>query len=254
VRALHFAAQHVDVVRVLVEAGADVEAQTPLGSRPLHAAAQDGHVEVVRTLLEVGADVEAQFADGARLLHRAAQFGHVEVVRTLLEAGADAEAPGTDGARPLHYAANGGSADTIGALLELGVDTHVVDEDGALHCMMRAARRQCSCCWMQGLSSTDATPSVLRLFSRQPAWGYVPAVTALVQAGACPDASDAVWWIELIVKAVEGDEEAVTALVAAAAELTRRLGENGLFARTAVQMAELAHPEVAALRLAPTRA
>ena len=33
-----------------------------------------------------------------------------------------------------------------------------------------------------------------------------------MQAGACPDASDAVWWVELIVNAVEGDEEAVTAL------------------------------------------
>ena len=85
-------------------------------------------------------------------------------------------------------------------------------------------------------------------------FGDVTAVTALVQAGACPDASDAVWWIDLIVKAVEGDEEAVTALVAAKGELTRRLNENGHFARTAVQMAELAHPAAEALRLALTRA
>jgi hypothetical protein len=76
----------------------------------------------------------------------------------------------------------------------------------------------------------------------------------LVQAGACPNASDAVWWFDLIVKAVEGDAEAVTALVVASGELAFRLEENGHFARTAVQMAELAHPEVAALRLALTRA
>ena len=85
-------------------------------------------------------------------------------------------------------------------------------------------------------------------------YGDVTAVTALVQAGACPDASDAVWWIDLIVKAVEGDEEAVTELVAAAEELAFRLEENGHFARTAVQMAELAHPGIEALRLALTRA
>ena len=84
--------------------------------------------------------------------------------------------------------------------------------------------------------------------------GFVPAVTALVQAGACPTASDAFWWIELIVKAVEGDEEAITALVAAQAELTFRLNENGHFARTAVQIAALAHPAAEALRLALTRA
>ena len=85
-------------------------------------------------------------------------------------------------------------------------------------------------------------------------YGDVTAVTALVQAGACPNASDAVWWIDLIVKAVEGDEEAVTELVAAAEELAFRLEENGHFARTAVQMAELAHPGIEALRLALTRA
>ena len=39
--------------------------------------------------------------------------------------------------------------------------------------------------------------------------------------------------------AVNGDEEAVTELVAAAEELTRRLEENNHFARTAVQLAEL---------------
>jgi hypothetical protein len=84
--------------------------------------------------------------------------------------------------------------------------------------------------------------------------GHVPAVTALVQAGACPNASDAVWWIELIIRAVEGDAEAVTALVAASTERNRRLTENGHFARTAVQIAELAHPAAEALRLALTRA
>ena len=44
--------------------------------------------------------------------------------------------------------------------------------------------------------------------------------------------------------AVTGREEAVTELVAAAEELTRRLNENGHFARTPVQAAELStHPQ-----------
>jgi ankyrin repeat protein len=70
-------------------------------------------------------------------------------------------------------------------------------------------------------------------------WGCVPAVTALVQAGACPYASDSFWWTRLFVDAVNGDEAAVTELVAAAEELTRRLNRDGHFARTAVQLAEL---------------
>jgi hypothetical protein len=54
---------------------------------------------------------------------------------------------------------------------------------------------------------------------------------------------------------VTGDEAAVTELVAAAEELTRRLNQNGHFARTAVQLAELStRPQRQQLRSALTAA
>jgi ankyrin repeat protein len=213
-------------------------------------------VEVVRTLVEAGANVDAPDDQGFRSLHIAAQEGHVEVVRTLLEAGADVEASAGDGSRPVHSAAHGGCADTIGALLELGVDLHAATQGGrtalhaassseAVHSLLEAGAD------LHRRTTFGATP----LFEAA-RYGEVPAVTALVQAGACPNASDAVWWIELIVRAVQSDEEAVTALMEAALmeELTFRLEETGHFARTALQIAELAHPADGALRLALTRA
>jgi len=69
--------------------------------------------------------------------------------------------------------------------------------------------------------------------------GHASAVTALVQAGALPQASDGEWWTTLLVGAVTGDEAAMTELIAASWELTRRMDENGHYARTAVQLAEL---------------
>jgi ankyrin repeat protein len=66
------------------------------------------------------------------------------------------------------------------------------------------------------LNNGGETPLVHAIRTRR-----VPAVMALVQAGACPEASDSLWWTRLIVDAVNGDEEAVTELVAAAEELTR---------------------------------
>jgi hypothetical protein len=48
-----------------------------------------------------------------------------------------------------------------------------------------------------------------------------------MQAGACPYASDSVWWTRLFVDAVMGDEEVVTELVAAE-ELTRWLNQRPL--------------------------
>jgi hypothetical protein len=65
---------------------------------------------------------------------------------------------------------------------------------------------------------------------------------ALVQAGACPESSDGEWWTSLLVGAVTGNEAALTELTAASEELTRRMDENGHFARTALQLAELSAP------------
>jgi ankyrin repeat protein len=85
--------------------------------------------------------------------------------------------------------------------------------------------------------------------------GHASAVTALVQAGARPEASDGEWWTTLLVGAVTGDVAAMEELIAASEELTRRMDENGHFARTAVQLAGLSthaqrHEVIAALTVA----
>jgi predicted LPLAT superfamily acyltransferase len=94
---------HVEVVRLLLSGGADVnQARTDTGTTLLFMAAQEGHVEVVRLLLSGGADVnQARTDTGATPLFMAAQNGHVEVVRLLLSGGADVNQARTDtGATP----------------------------------------------------------------------------------------------------------------------------------------------------------
>ena len=51
-------------MKVLVEAGGDVEAKDEDGETPLHWAAAEGHVYVIRALVAAGADVEAKNKDG----------------------------------------------------------------------------------------------------------------------------------------------------------------------------------------------
>lgn len=70
----------------MIKAGADIE----LGaSTPLMEAAQEGHLDLVRYLLESGADVHAQTQTGDTALTYACENGHTDVADLLLQFGAD---------------------------------------------------------------------------------------------------------------------------------------------------------------------
>lgn len=81
---------HEEVVRVLLEAGANVEDHNENGHTPLMETASAGHVQVAKILLEHGAGINThsnEFKESALTL--ACYKGHLEMVRFLLEAGAD---------------------------------------------------------------------------------------------------------------------------------------------------------------------
>lgn len=64
---------------------ADVNAKaTQHGQTALMLAVSHGRVDVVRLLLQCGADVNVQDADGSTALMCAAEHGHVPIVRLLL--------------------------------------------------------------------------------------------------------------------------------------------------------------------------
>ena len=63
----------------------NVRVQATDGATALHWAVEVGDTEVVRILLEHGAYVDAQTTEGQTALHEAARAGDTEVVRILLE-------------------------------------------------------------------------------------------------------------------------------------------------------------------------
>ena len=112
---------HLDIVRMLLEHGADPNRPTTGGYTPLFAAAAEGQAEVARLLLQKGAIVDVACLSGATPLYMAAQEGHTEVVELLLARGADLNGA-TPFGTPLHGASNKGHAAIISALLANGAN------------------------------------------------------------------------------------------------------------------------------------
>lgn len=71
------------------------------GNSPLYAAAHKGDKEIVRIILDHGADVNTGNDFGETPLHAAAEWGYPEVVNLLIARGADITAPDQDGKTPL---------------------------------------------------------------------------------------------------------------------------------------------------------
>jgi ankyrin repeat protein len=89
---LHFAAffAHPGAARVLVERGADVSdvAQNPMKVQPLHSAAAGNCLEIVALLLEHGADPNAEQEGGFVPIDAARQHGADEIEALLVQHGA----------------------------------------------------------------------------------------------------------------------------------------------------------------------
>ena len=114
--------------------GIDVNAKTILNETPLMKAAiaHDEHVEVVKLLISSGADVNVKDANSFNALGGALSRGHQEILKLLIAAGADvnAEVDKFGGATPLHIAAQDGYKEIAELLIAKGADVNAKDVNG----------------------------------------------------------------------------------------------------------------------------
>lgn len=119
---------NLDQVMQFIAEGDDLNTFVQDGTRggftALHAASRAGHGDIVRALLEAGADpnVRAQAGHRATPLHWAARAGHIETTRALVEAGADVNVrAGVDGAlTPMRTAVDRGFHEIVQYLADNG--------------------------------------------------------------------------------------------------------------------------------------
>ncbi|MDH4188053.1 MAG: ankyrin repeat domain-containing protein [Nitrospira sp.] len=111
-----FAVQSPEVAQVLVRAGLDVEGKNWLGWTPLVNAVRDGSLEGAKALISVGADVSTTNDRGFTVFMSAvgSDERNVEIMKELIEAGANAQAVTELGWNAFHAAVdvNGPEANT----------------------------------------------------------------------------------------------------------------------------------------------
>jgi ankyrin repeat protein len=156
--ALHYAAMvgSKEIVKLLIENGAKVDARSQNSETPLFGTAIGGAVEAAKVLLDNGADVNARndrnntplhFALMERSIAPIVTFGdRIEIVKLLLDHGADVNARNNNQCTPLHNAVAYGwfknvptdapeykqlyYKTIIQMLLESGADPNVKDSSG----------------------------------------------------------------------------------------------------------------------------
>ena len=178
ITALHYAVDEkprTDVVQVLIDAGADIDAKNNEGRSPLHSACASGELDVVKMLVEAGAGVRDTNGRGETCVVLAARNGHTEtvryllglpevdvnhvhrrcagnytalqcalennkpdVVRVLIDAGADIDAKNNYGCSPVHSACVSGTLDIVKMLVRAGAGVRATDNDGWT-CLISAA-------------------------------------------------------------------------------------------------------------------
>ena len=124
VLALAVKADFVVIVKLLVEAGVDLDYQDDQGETALHVAARFGHAECARILLEEHdgqkADMEiAENSFGWTPLFIACVDGHIEIVRILIAAKAELERFDTSGWTAKEHAALRGHMDIAEILADV---------------------------------------------------------------------------------------------------------------------------------------
>jgi len=100
-------------VKALIAAGADVNAaaKNPLKVAALHAAVAGGKLEIVRTILEAGGDPNAQQQSGFRPIHEAGTRANRALAELLLNHGADPSLPNDTGQTAIDLAHEKGHSD-----------------------------------------------------------------------------------------------------------------------------------------------
>ncbi|MCW3099071.1 MAG: hypothetical protein JWL77_4689 [Chthonomonadaceae bacterium] len=123
---------NLEMMRLLLEHGADANVRLPYGNTLLIQAAGSGDSDKIRLLLPHGAKVDATDSDGSTALMHLARSAYTGTMLLLLKQGADVNARDHEGETALMYSTDGVEDDpaTLQLLLKWGADAHLKNRAG----------------------------------------------------------------------------------------------------------------------------
>lgn len=246
-RPLGFAAcrGHDEVVRILLDYGADMEARNNADATAVVSLATEGHVSTMQLLLERGADARSRTSSGYNALEAATCDDDIEMVRLLLQDNIHRPQPKLQLHEAFYWACNGGRVAMAELFIEQGCNAAT---DGlpfgllAMHGAMLSGNTEL----IDFLLEQDGADIDCRTaLGRTPLFeaaegGKLPMIKHLLLRNADPAATDIYRAAPIFAAMRNGQLEAVELLVEAYPESL--LWVDG-FGRTPVQWAELTGPE-----------
>ena len=121
---------YIEILNLLLEYGADLEAKDDSGMTPILCAAHNGQVIVWLILKAKGSNIWVKDNSGNSAAHLASTKNQVKMLRVLQSQDFNLEEPNSQGQSPIHKACEFNSLDAIEFLLSQGVSTTLKDHKG----------------------------------------------------------------------------------------------------------------------------
>jgi ankyrin repeat protein len=233
------AKDYFDKAQLLLQMGANVNATTLTRLSPLqYAVGNSTSLEIVKLLIENGADMEARDGTGRTVLMIAAAKDYFDKAQLLVQRGANVNATTTRRLTPLHFAAGGGkSPEIVRLLLDAGVDIEARDDTGRTALFVAASCSREHTAVVQALLDAGADLNALdeheRTALHEMGDGFVETVCLFIQNGADVNALDQFERTPLEMTASKGFMETVRVLIGFGADVN----SANLFGHTALYCA-----------------
>jgi len=118
---------YTDIVKVLLDKGAEVDRPDSENFTALHAASEKGNADIVKMLLDKGANVNYLNGGIFTALYIASEVGNADIVKMLLDKGADVNSLNDEKFTALYIASINGYADIVKMLLDKGADVNYLN-------------------------------------------------------------------------------------------------------------------------------